>query len=376
MKIGVEASAIFRPEKTGIPYYASNLIKAAAKQMPDDQFYLCYINFLARQTPKFETGTSNVHRRRFSLIPGKIWNALDHYLIVPPIDLLTGTRADVFLFMNYFRWPLAFCKKTVLFVHDLGYLDRPEFFTPRHRAHLRRRVKQSIAKSTAIATISEHTKQQLMKHYGLPLEKITVMTPAVDHAKYQPAPAGEIAKVKQKYSITKPYLLFLGTMEPRKNITGIIRAYQALPSATKNKYQLVLAGGKGWLDEEIDKLANAMSPGQLIRTGYVQDGDEPALYSGAEMFLYPSHYEGWGMQILEAMACGTPVITANNSSLPEAGGKAATYVTAGNDRQLADAVSKLLRSDKAKIRKAGFEQSKKFSWEKSAKILADLVHKL
>lgn len=378
MKIGVEASAAFRTHKTGVGYYAHNLLMALAKTMPQDEFDLCYISFITKTPEHLNPSPANVKYRRISLFPGKIYNFLDHYLVPPPIDLLGRTRADVFFFPNFFHWPLWLTPKSVVVVHDLAFLEAPEYVVPRHRKYLARRVPESARKATHVVTVSEHAKGQMVHHYGLDPAKITVVSPALDHQKYHPAEAAEVARVKQKYGITRDYLLYLGTIEPRKNIVGIVRAYQQLPAALRERYQLVLAGGKGWLDEEINAVIEGMPKGSVVRTGYVADGDEPALYTGAKLLLYPSHYEGWGMQILEAMACGTPVLTARNSSLPEVGGEVAAYVEDTTPESISAAVQALLGDAKRleSMRVAGLGRAAASNWEASAQRLAEVFRAL
>jgi glycosyltransferase involved in cell wall biosynthesis len=257
-------------------------------------------------------------------------------------------------------------------------LDAPEYIVPRHQKYLSRRVPQSVGKATHVIAVSENTKRRLVERYGTDPAKITVIEPALDHQAYQPASSEVVATAKQKYGITKPYLLYLGTMEPRKNIAGIIRAYTMLTAKEQASYQLVLAGGKGWLDTEINQLIDSLPAESVVRTGYVDDGDKPALYTGATLFLYPSHYEGWGMQLLESMACGTPAITARNSSLVEAGGEAAAYIDENTPEALGKLVQAILYDPERqeKMRKAGFKHAKEFTWKRSAKKLAVVLRSL
>jgi len=183
--------------------------------------------------------------------------------------------------------------------------------------------------------------------------------------------------IKNKYKIPDNYILYLGTIEPRKNITNLVKAYADLPRSLKDKYPLVLAGGGGWNDGDIKSaIAIAKKDSQIIQTGYVDEKDIPAIYSGAELFLYPSHFEGFGMQILEAMACSTPVLTANNSSLPEVGGDAAYYVDDKSIFSIKNGIEKLLKDSQLRqdMIKKGKQQINKFSWQESAQKIIDAIN--
>jgi glycosyltransferase involved in cell wall biosynthesis len=236
-------------------------------------------------------------------------------------------------------------------------------------------VPESISKATHVVAVSESTKLQIISNYGTNPNKISVVEPALMLDEYKPAQQEEVTRVKAKYGITKEYLLFLGTIEPRKNIECILNAYIQLPKSIQKSYQIVLAGGKGWLDEEIDQISAQIDSGSIVRTGYVDHSEKPALYTGAKLFLYPSHYEGWGMQILESMACGTPVITARNSSLPEAGGEAAAYVEGSDPTELAQLIQDILYNPTRmmQMRRDGLERAKNFTWSASARKMADVI---
>lgn len=377
MKIAVESSVLARINKTGVDYYVRDLMRETVKLMPNDHFELCYLKFFGRPAADLEVQGKNVVSRRVSFLPGKVYNAFERYFITIPYDFVTRLRADIYVYPNFIYWPLWFTKKSIVFVHDLGYIDQPDAVIARHRKYLGKFVPYSINKAAHVMTISEHTKKRIVEVYGTNPKKITVATPAVDHQEFTPQPKSNIELAKKKYKISDDYILFLGTVEPRKNIVGLLKAYDMLPAATKSKYQLVLAGGKGWLDDEIntwcEKLGN-----RVVRTGYIDAADKPALYSGASVFTYPSLYEGWGMQPLEAMACGVPVITANNSSLPEVAGDAAILVEATNHQELADQIEEVLTNKTlaSELVKKGYIQAKKFSWEKSAAVFKRVLEEV
>ena len=378
MKIGIESSVLARHQKTGVDYYTQSLIAETIKLMPASHFDLCYLSFFTRKPALLLDPAPNITEHRISFMPGKFYNIFEHYLIGIPFDLLAGVKEDIFLFPNFARWPLVFAKKSVVIIYDLGFLESPDTIIDRHRRYLSRAVPRSIKKTSRILTISRSSKAQIIKHYGTDPAKIVVVEPAIDHDFYVPAPADKITEVKQRYGISGEYILFLGTIEPRKNLAGLLRAYALLPEEIQARYQLILAGGKGWLSEEIDALAAKIKAGRLIRTGYFDQALKPALYSGASVFVYPSFYEGWGMQIAEAMACGTPVITADNSSLPEAGGEAALYIKAEDTKALADSIEKVLTNSKlaADMVEKGHRHVANFTWAKGAKLVKVTLEEL
>lgn len=374
MKIAVESSVLARVNKTGVDYYTRDLLRELVKSMPGDSFVLCYLKFLGRPEGDLEVGGPNVSVSRAKLLPGKIYNAFERYFITIPFDWVTRVRADVYLYPNFIYWPLMFTKKSIVVVHDLGYIDMPDAVVPRHRKYLGKFVPYSIKKATHVVTISEHTKKRVIEVYGTDPARISVVTPAVDHDTFKPQSKSEVSRAKKKYKIDGEYLLFLGTIEPRKNIVGLLKAYNKLSDNLKDNYKIVLAGGKGWLDEDINAWCEKLGD-RVVRTGYIDQEDKPALYAGATIFTYPSSYEGWGMQPLEAMACGTPVITANNSSLPEAIGDAGIMIDATKPDQLTDAITKVLNETKLRdtLTEAGYKQAATFSWQKSAKTMKKVI---
>jgi glycosyltransferase involved in cell wall biosynthesis len=368
MKIVVEADLLAHDPQTGVYYYTQRLLAAAAKLDPSIAYQLVFFGSSRQFIERLGINGSNVTTKGIKWLPRKVYNALLRTPFRLPFDLVSGAQGDIFLFPRFVRWPLASKKPSIVIIYDTAYLDFPEVLKTNHyRRYLEFFVPRSIKKATQIVTISESTKRSLIDHYGTPAAKITVITPALDHAQFKPAPETEIEATKQKYGITKEYLLYLGAIEPRKNIGGIIDAYQALSPDLRDRYQLVVGGGTSWKDGELQL------PQDAVVTGFVESGDITALYSGATLFVYPSHYEGWGMQILEAMACGTPVLTADNSSLPEVGGDAAVYAKTNDQASLNTELANLLSSPHSldDLRTKGLQRAKSSNWEDSAqKLLA------
>jgi len=259
--------------------------------------------------------------------------------------------------------------RTVLTIHDLTFIRDPESAFPRLRRYLNRVVPRSVARAVHILADSVATKNDVVELFGTQLDKITVLYGGVD-AHFAPVQEPDrLAAVRARYGIGQaPFILGIGTVQPRKNYRRLIQAFADLnPSASG--LQLVIAGGKGWMYDQIFAEVKQLGlESWVIFPGFVDDDDLPALYSAAEMLAYPSIYEGFGLPILEAMACGTPVVTSRSSSLPELAGDAALLVEPTDVADIADAMRRL-RQDadlRRRLVAQGFGQTRKFTWEKAA----------
>ena len=257
---------------------------------------------------------------------------------------------------------------TILSVHDLIFERYPAHHTRRNHIFLTWSMPRFVTAADAIVAVSHHTKLDLIELYQTPAEKIHVIHEGIDPT-FAPMPANEVARVSYGYAQSKPYLLMVGTLEPRKNHATAMRA-MARRKAAGHDDQLLIVGGKGWLFEPIQRLVDELDIADRIHfTGYVPAADLPALYSGATCVLVPSLYEGFGFSVLEAMACGTPVICSNVSSLPEIAGDAALLLEAPeNDEELALLIERMATEAglAARLRKLGVERASQFTWEKCA----------
>ena len=226
-------------------------------------------------------------------------------------------------------------------VHDLIFERYPEHHTQRNRLYLRVAMPIFVRAASAIIAVSRHTRNDLVELYGADPAKIHVVYEGVDE-RFRPADAGEIRRVAEQYSPDRPYLLMVGTLEPRKNHAAALRALARL-KAWGWPHRLLLVGGQGWLFEPIRRqIEEEGLAGDVHFAGYVPDADLPPLYSGAAAVIVPSLYEGFGFPVLEAMACGAPVVCSNASSLPEVAGEAALLAGAEDDLGIAHAVQLLL----------------------------------
>ena len=265
---------------------------------------------------------------------------------------------------TYYRFPDGIKSPKVLTVYDLIH----ERFNDGsgHIAEALENKKRCIESSDKVIAISESTRKDLIEHYAVNPEKVVVVHLAAGDA-FKPASKDDIRGVKEKYKIDKPFLLYVGQRGGYKNFEVLLKAFGAWKM--NSEFELVCVGGKPWNNDEIDFMGRHGLGGKVKLLGYLADEELMGLYSAAAVFVYPSKYEGFGIPLLEAMSCGTPVITCNNSSLCEIAGIAAEYFDAGSAEQLRGALDKVLE-DKALrdgMIEKGFKIQKEFSWDNTAR---------
>lgn len=251
----------------------------------------------------------------------------------------------------------------VITVYDLSFMHYPEQFPTRQRWYLSSQTSRSCQKARRIITISESSRHDVHQFFGIPFTQIDVVYPGVD-AIYQPHPAEEVAAFKKEKGIGR-FILHVGTLQPRKNIPLLLEAFAHLAEPDLN---LVLIGGKGWLFADIFAKVQALGLEKRVHfPGYVPDDELPLWYNAAELLVFPSRYEGFGMPIIEAMACGTPVVAANNSSIPEAVGEAGHLFEPENMADCAQVITAVLHDPQlsAKMRRLGLAHARQFSWERA-----------
>ncbi|TET54003.1 MAG: glycosyltransferase family 1 protein, partial [Actinobacteria bacterium] len=269
-------------------------------------------------------------------------------------------------------------KPSVLTVQDLAFLRYPEFYTWKNKTYMKSVASFSIKNADALITTSENTRKDLIDLLMVKEDKIFVIYPGVDSI-FKPASAQDKEKVKKKFGLPQNYILAVGTLEPRKNLSCLLKAFALLKKKSDFDFKLVIVGEEGWLYKRIfNDIKKQDLEKETIFTGFIQDKDLPAIYSGASVFVYPSLYEGFGLPALEAMACGTPVVCSNTSSLPEVVGKAALKANPEKPEEFANAISKIVSdANLAKeLSKMGYERAKQFSWEKTAKETLSVYKKI
>ncbi len=371
MIIGFDGSRAFTKNRTGTENYSFQLLKHLARVDHTNKYYI----FLR---PDSEAGNDpETHwPSNFELVTlpyPRLWTQLG-------LAKETFTRKLDVLFIPAHTLPLIRQPglKTIVTVHDLGAEYLPKTHQLKQRLYLNLMTHYQLKSATHLIAVSEATKTDLIKRISIPKEKISVVYEGYNQQLFQPVKNDALNNTLKEYDLVfEQYFLFVGTIQPRKNLARLIKAYaQAL--ANNNQLPLLaLAGGKGWLSDEIYTLPKKLDIENHVRfLGYIPDEDLPALYSGAKAFLFPSLFEGFGLPIIEAMAVGCPVVTSNLSSMPEVAGDAAILVDPYSVPDICQGIQQIASEEKqAALVKAGFAQVKKFSWEKCARETLEILIK-
>ncbi len=313
-------------------------------------------------------------RLRFLPISDEWAARLWHRARLPiPVEVFTGP-VDLFYSPDFVLPPTRPRTRTLLTVHDLSFLHYPDHFVPKLVRYLERVVPASVARADRVLADSEATRADLIRLLGTPPEKVEVLYSGVD-ARFRPEPEpGERERLRARYGLDRPYVLSVGTLQPRKNYVRLIRAFVRLPDTGR---VLVIAGGRGWLYESVLEEA-ARHPDRVRVLGFVEDEDLPALYRGADLFVFPSFYEGFGLPVLEAMACGVPVVCSGVSSLPEVAGDAALLVDPEDEEGLGRAMQRALEDEelRGEMRVRGQARAALFTWERAARQLLRVIYEL
>ncbi|MDE0197560.1 MAG: glycosyltransferase family 1 protein [Caldilineaceae bacterium] len=297
----------------------------------------------------------------------RIWHRLN--IPAPRLEWLTGGDVDLFHATDFVMAPVSANRK-LLTVHDLAFMRYPQAAMPSLHHYLNVVVPRSISRADHLIADSQNTALDLESTWPQLEGRISVVQGAVDLCAFHRVSGEEaLDAVRQKYAIgDRPYIFALSTLEPRKNYPRLIRAYHAARRDSDLPHRLVIGGKKGWLFDEIFATVRELGIEEDVHfPGFVDDADLPALYSGAEFFAYPSLYEGFGLPIIEALACGTPVLTSDNSCLPEAGGEGAIYVDAESVESIAEGIVRLATQPelRAGLAAAGEVHARSFTWSRS-----------
>jgi glycosyltransferase involved in cell wall biosynthesis len=376
VRIGIDYTSAVR-QGGGIGRYTRNLIRSLADLDSDNEYRLFVAggwgegDGLGAWPARFAVRAVPLSDRALHIL----WQRLR---LPVPVQAVTG-RLDLFHSPDFVLPPTG-STPSVLTVHDLSFLRVPECFVPGFCEYLMDAVSRAVRRAEHILADSQSTCKDLVELMGVDRERVTVLYPGVE-ARFKPVRDPAIlARIRRRYRLPDRFVLGLGTLQPRKNFSGLIRAFGQLLSsgvagAEAADLRLVIAGGEGWMYEDTLLLADRLGFGdRVVFTGFVDDADLPVLYNLATLFAFPSWYEGFGLPVLEAMACGTPVISANNSSLPEVVGEAGLLVDAADADGLVGALARTLTDPelRARLVAAGLAQAKRFSWGASARQLLEL----
>ncbi|HUV47105.1 MAG TPA: glycosyltransferase family 1 protein [Candidatus Bathyarchaeia archaeon] len=379
MKVGIDISQITY-EGTGVAAYTRSLVKALLRVDKNDDEFVLFGSSLRNRRPLIEFQKSLLAKNakiKFSFLPPKLLEFLWNGVHIFPIENFIG-EVDVFHSSDWLEPPSRKAKK-VTTVHDLAVFKYPETFSPRGGHNIVENQKRKLhfvkQECDLIIAVSETTKQEAMEILKIPERRIKVVYEAADPIYYR-RPTAEIAEVKRKYRLEEDYLLCVGTREPRKNLNRAIMAFAEIAVANKG-LSLVIIGKYGWGDDSSKfnpstKLRTRVQSSKLetrVKTlGFVEKEDLARLYSGASAFIYPSLYEGFGLPILEAMACGCPVITSDLGAMKEVAEEAALLVDPESIESIAGEISKVYRNKKLQeeLKVKGLKRAGEFSWEKTA----------
>lgn len=379
-RIGFDITAALT-QGGGIGRYTREIIHALLAEDQTNHYHL----FSARPPATlpvpdaFPTG-ANVYYRPAPLSERWLYRLWYRFRLPLPVQLFTGPL-DLYHSPDFVLPPVAGHIPTILTVHDLSFIHYPEVFPPKLVAYLNRVVPWSIARATHVLADSVATYHDLHQIWNVPEQKMSVLYSGV-HPRFRFVADETIRKmVLTRYGLgDTPYILAVGTIQPRKNYSLLVRAF--LNIANEIPHKLVIVGGKGWLYEGL--LAEVSNVGDRQRIhfpGFVSDADLPALYSAADLFVFPSLYEGFGLPLLEAMACGVPVISSNTSSLPEVvdpEGAAAILLSPHDELAWSNAMREVLNdvNKRQQMISAGFRRAAEFSWQTAAQNLLTLYDTL
>ena len=373
MKVSFDVQVLLEEQKTGIGRMTEALIrefKNDAEINPTLHFY----DFL--NSDKKKSVIEQYQKSGFSVKCCK-WLHRGIYLrtwkyIPIPYRFIFQEECEISQFFGFDVPPNAKGKK-IVFVHDMAYKTCPETVDRGVRRILERNMQNTCKWADCIVTVSEFSKKEIIKYIGVSGNKIKVMPSGVDLELYHPNyNIKEIERTKEKYKIEGNYILYIGTIEPRKNIITLIEAYDSLVKSEKDVPLLVISGKKGWLYDGIfQKVKELNLEEKIIFTGYLEREEAPLLLNGAMMFVFPSIYEGFGLPPLEAMACGTPVIVADAASLPEVVNDAGLKVNPYNPEELSSAMKTFINDPSLRelYSKKGIERASGFTWKHSKDIL-------
>lgn len=360
MRVGIDGIPL-AALRTGVGHYTFELARALSLLSPSDDFELVSpLPLLDFAAGEINQPNLRAARLRLNKVLRPWWAVrLPLYIAKSRMDVFHGTNFDV---------PLWNRCASVVTVHDLSLFLYQETHERRLVRRARRRMPLMMRSATMIITPSESVRREVCEHFRVSPEKV-VAIPEAARPCFKPVPAEIAARTKRRLGVEDEFILFVGTIEPRKNLITLARAFRELMSTTSLRPQLVIAGRKGWLTDELFSYLKEMDGGERVRfTGYLRDEDLAALYSSCSVCVYPSLYEGFGLPPLEAMACGAPVVTSRTHAIMETVGDAARLIPPQDVEGLTRSIAELMLSEQARLNLSseGLRRAAQFSWEKTA----------
>lgn len=360
MRVCIDIQAAIT-QRAGVGRYTKLLVDHLVTCRGEDELALFYFDFQRKGMPFPVDGAT---WRACRWMPGRLAQQAWKRCSAPPFDWFAG-GADVFHFPNFIRPPLA-RGASVVTIHDVAFLRYPETIESRNLAYLTSRIADTVARADAIITVSRFTAREVQELLHVPEERLFPVPSGLDPAMRRPSPE-EIRAARHRFRLDRPYLLFVGTLEPRKNIPLLVDLFERLPGFDGD---LVIAGRRGWKYEPILQRIQASPRRDRIRVlEDTSEADLPALYGGAELFVLPSLYEGFGFPPLESMACGTPAVVSSGGSLPEVCGESAVVVADFDPERWAHEVRVLLEAPSRRdaLRQRGLAHAARFAWSETAR---------
>ena len=369
--------ALVPDKKSGVGVTIENTLEQLLKmpEMKDWKVNLVVTLRKAKYLKRYES--ANVHIKTIYIF-ARVLEVLSRTKLLPPVDWFLGR--GIYVFPNYRNWP-TWKSRSVTYVYDVGYIKHPETVSPKNQRYLERYMPGWLRRTNRVVTISQQVKYEIEKYLGFDESRIDIVPCGVDKSVYYRRNSTEIEAVKKRYGITyDKYFLFVGNIEPRKNLKRLLDAYYGLPAATQKEYGLVFVGGQGWQNEGFyHKLQKMQSEGKNVLkiSDYVVSTDLPALYSGAAALVHPAIYEGFGMTPLEAMACGTPVAVADLPVVKEVVQDAGIYFDPYDTAAIVNAIQATLSDAKlvaANVAR-GLDIASEYSWRHTAHELLNVINR-